>query len=257
MGHRFAAILAFLPVFILLATGLQAQPLTGDALMVVRTTSISEGDHDDFLRDRLESLGLTVTFAADDAAVPSLSPYELIVVSETCISSNVNPGYDTAIPLVNMEVGANDDLNLGGGVDGVDYTGYTLGTDINVLSVAHYITNFLSSAGNVTITDTSSFSVGTTGNYGAGAEVLADWPDDSSWKAILVWEIGSALYDSSPAPERRVILGLRDDPSPGMSHITADGWTLFDRCVTWVMGQEGAPPTPEAGLDHEDWDEYK
>jgi hypothetical protein len=259
MGFRsFSTLLSFL-LLTAFAIDLQAQPLTGDALMVVRSTTISEGDHDDLLRDRLEGLGLTVAFVADDAPVPALSSYELILVSETCISSNVNPGYNTTIPLIQMEVGANDDLNLGGGVDGTDYTGYTLGTDINILTVAHYITEFLPSAGAITITDTSSFSFGTTATYGAGAEVLADWPSDPTWKALLVWEVGAALFDSSPAPERRVIFGLRNDPSPGMSHVLPDGLTLFDRSVTWVMGQDAPepPPTPSTDIGDGVWTRYQ
>lgn len=78
---------------------------------------------------------------------------------------------------------------------------------------------------------TASHNMGCTATVGAGADVVFKLSSSSSLYPIFTYEVDQLLTDGSPAPGRRIAMGLKEASWP---NLTADGQTLWLNAVSWA-----------------------
>lgn len=211
------------------SVGQTEQALTGSVLYVAGSTTLNASDT--ALRNRLQTLGLTVTVkAASTTTSADATGKALVVVSSTVTSGDVGSKFKSvATPVLNWESGIYDDMAL-------TATGANLGTQgaqtqVSIATPSHPIAGGLT--GTQTVSSSSTFSWG---KPGAAAVKVANVPSDATKSLIFTYEKGAALVDGTPAPARRVGFFLEDNTAV---NLTTTGWNLFQQAVTWAVT---APP---------------
>lgn len=210
--------------------GQTEQALTGSVLYVAGSTTLNASDT--ALRNRLQTLGLTVTVkAASTTTSADATGKALVVVSSTVTSADVGSKFKSVtVPVLNWESAIYDDMAM-------TPAGASLGTQatqtqVSIATPSHPIAGGLT--GTQTVSSSSTFSWG---KPGAAAVKVANLPSDATKSLIFTYEKGAALVDGTPAPARRVGFFLEDN---GAVNLTTTGWNLFQQAVTWAVT---APPT--------------
>lgn len=198
-----------------------------NVLLLVDNLTLNTGDQ--AIKNRLQSLGLTVTTKTDEAAVAAdANGKGLIYISSTCLSTTIGTKFtNVAVPLVTSEVFMYDELKMTGTSEGTDFTEFSSTSQANMLSPNHPISGGLS--GWQTILTTSS--TVRWGKPSAGATRIGEIPNQPNKELIFCYETGASMVGLN-APARRVGLFLTDNLA---TSLTTVGWKLFDNSIKWAM----------------------
>jgi hypothetical protein len=209
-----------------------ASALSGSVLFVAGSTSLNAADT--AVRNRLQSLGFTVTVkAATSSTTADATGKALVVVSSTVSSADVGTKFrDVAVPVVTWENALFDDMQLTPASAG------SFGTtgsqqNLTIASPGHPMAAGLSG----TVAATTSTSTFTWGHPGAAAVKIATLPASSNDSAIFGYDTGSALVNGQAAPARRVGLFFSDSTA---SVLSSNGWALFDKAIEWSVGSSAS-----------------
>lgn len=210
---------------VLLVVGDKASLTAGDSALQTRLTT---------------TLGHTVTLASDEDAVPSLSGVGLIILTQSGTSANLGSKYDTvAVPVFTLNAGGMLTLLRLATQNVTNQTGTT--TTIDLQNTAHAINTGLTDPLTIFSTAQTRRAVGTS-TLASGATEIAR-RDDAVQEVAAVYDAGATLTTGT-APARRAFHALMQDAY--ISALTADGWTHFDRFVTWLVGDGSSPLSASA-----------
>jgi len=192
--------------------------------LVCGDSNCSNNSKDVPLLNHLLGLGYNVDTKNDDG--PSWNPldYDIIVISESVLSSNTDWLKDAQVPILTVEGSNSDELEMGDG-------GSSSGGGSKFISIAqpHPITVGFSGIVEVT---TSSNNLGhmTGWNAGSGIKALAYYEDSGDIKAkILAVEKDGMLVDGSEAADKRVFFGAQY-----FGHLNGNGIQLFNQALDWL-----------------------
>lgn len=205
-----------------------------DTLLVVGAVPISNGDSQ--ARNRLQSLGQTVTVVADaSSTTASASGQDLVVISDSVAPNKVGNKFSlVSVPVLVFEPWLYDNLGLTGPVARTDYGRSSLQSQLR-MSGTHPLTGGLS--GVVTV-GTSSANL-SWGKPGADAVVAATLKNNTSRPTIFAYEANALLANGTAAPARRVALHLN---TGALVAWNANGRKLFDAAVFWALNESPPPP---------------
>jgi hypothetical protein len=201
------------------------QALTGAVLYVAGSTTLNASDT--ALRNRLQTLGLSVTVkAASSTTSADATGKALVVISSTVTSGDVGSKFKSVtVPVLDWESSIYDDMALTPASGSLGTQGAQ--TQVSIATPSHPIANGLT--GTQTVASSSTFSWG---KPGAAAVKVANLPSDASKSLIFTYDKGAALVDGTPAPARRVGFFLEDNTAV---NLTTTGWNLFNQAVTWAV----------------------
>lgn len=225
--------------FTAIVSATPAAPGSIPALFVVNSTTLGTGDT--AVRNRLQSLGYTVTVRdASAATTADATGKAVVVVSSTVAASSVGTKYrDVAVPVVAWEnvLYDSDYMKLTGTTAGTDYGTAAAQTTLNIVTPSHPLAGGLT-AGTKTVSASSSYTWGKPAlSTGSQATVVARLTTgDTARAAIFGYEKGAAMVGLT-APARRVGFFLGDTTA---TSLTADGWKLFDAAIRWAAGTPAA-----------------
>jgi hypothetical protein len=135
-----------------------------------------------------------------------------------------------AAPLICWEPCVYFDLGLiPSGVHRVDWAARDNQTGVQIYDSAHPLAAGLSGRVHVTRVPVQI----SWGNIGPAAARVAVIEGDAARAAIFAFDRGMPLSEGRPAPARRVGFFLFEDSA---SHLTPEGWMLFDAAVRWLTG---------------------
>jgi hypothetical protein len=215
-----AAVLAVAPA---LAAPTTASAATGDVLFVVASpTALTNGEN--AVRNRLVSLGNTVTLADDNTVSPAAAAGKVLVVIGQSSSSNsaqVKSLAPVAVPVWVAKPFLFDDFGLTGRTSGTDY-GDTSGSALTIADATHPMA--AGRTGTVTIQSGGRLSWG---RPAPSADVVARAGTDPSVFAIRP---GAALFSGAAAPACRLTFPLYANAP---ATFTSTGWALFDAAVSY------------------------
>lgn len=197
-----------------------------NALLVVGSTTLNSGDN--WIKNRLESLGLSVTVKDDDlVAATDANGKNLVLISSTITSGAIGTKFtNAAVPVICYEPYLFDELKMTPAVADSDH-GTSSGGVLNLVAPAHPIAGGLS--GNISV-----YSVSTTQTWGkpaAAATKIAYASGSTSRAAIFAYPAGASMSGLN-APARRVGFFLHDATA---TSLTADGRRLFDNTIKWAI----------------------
>ena len=212
-------------------------PTDGDVLFVVGNTYLNPADS--VVKNHLEEQGISVAVVDDDGiSLGDTQGKALVLISSSAYPSRINTQFrDVQIPVITWQPYLWDDMQMTGTVGGTDYR-ISPGLDsVSVVNSDHALAAGLS--GTVLVmTDPGIMSVGKPSD---GSVVIATLTSDTSKSALFGYEAGASMVGMQ-APARRVGLFLYDTDA---THLTSEGWQLFDAAVTWTIGTLGTqPPIP-------------
>lgn len=194
-------------------------------LLVSGSTSLNTADS--LIKQRLESMGFSVSVRADEQATSADASGKALVI----ISSNVESDLVTTkfrgvqVPVLNWEPDLFEEMGMTGGTLGGDYGTNDAAEEIQIVNPDHPMAAGLSSS--VTVyTDAGDM---TWGVPSANAIKIATTGDEAK-VALFGYESGVTMQGIN-APARRVGLFLSNDEA---STLTEDGWALFVAAVRWA-----------------------
>lgn len=204
-------------------------------LFVVGNTTLNGGDA--AAKNRLEALGHSVITVGDVASQTSdANNKDLVVISSTCQSSNVNTKFrNVAVPVLVWESYLFDDMQMTSTTAGTHYGSISNQTQLTIANTNHFIASGLS--GNPTIANATSTL--TWGTPAPAASVVAHIVGNSSQASIFTYEAGDQMQGLT-APARRVGFYFTDATA---SEATTTSWTLFTAAVTYALGCDGGAST--------------
>ena len=210
------------------------------ALLVVGSPTLSAGDT--VLRNRLQTLGYTVTAVDDDVASSgSAAGMALIVVSES-VETGTGIGTvftNVAVPLITGESGIYAPLKMTGATLNTDYGTVAAQTQVTIVDATHPLAAGLSG----TVTVVTSADLLDFGVPSAAANKVATLVGQPGKFSIFGYETGAAMVGMN-APARRVAWFAEDVVA---TKLTASGLALFDAAVAWAKG--GTTGVPPGGTD--------
>lgn len=210
----------------------QASLVTGTALFVASSTSLSSADT--AIRNRLQTLGLTVVVKSASSTTSADATGKVLIV----ISSTVTPAYvgtkfrSVAVPVLTWESQLYDEFGMTPTSFGSAGT-QSLQRNLAIAAPTHPVAGGLS--GTVAVTSSSS-----TFNYGkpnANAVRIATLTGDASRVAVFAYDAGVSM-PGLVAPARRIGLFLGDSTA---SVLTTNGWRIFERAVEWAAAPRSTP----------------
>jgi hypothetical protein len=211
----------------------------GVVLMVVgNPASLSTGDA--AVRDRLQSLGYTVTFGDDDAVSPADAAGTSFVVLSSTINSNVVGAAfrEVAQPVWVAKPWSLDDMGMTGPTGNVDY-GTVSSATVTITDSSHPLA--AGRSGTVAVTTSSrAMSFGVPSGGGSVVATAAGEP------VTFVYPAGATLADGAAAAGCRLTSSIFQG-APTL--FTADGWALFDAAARYAGANCQTPPPPVTG-DH-------
>ncbi len=196
---------------------------TGNVLFVVGSTSLNGSDL--ALKNRLISLGYTVTVKSQSSATSSdASGKVLVLISESVTSTSVNTKFKSVtVPVMVLEPNLYDDMKMTGSTN---FGTHTL-TSMYV-NASHPIAGGLS--GNTTVyTSSQNASWGTPTS---AASVIAYHNSYSYKKYVFVYAAGASMSGYT-APGKRIGFFVGSNCA---TYLTTNGWKLFDNSVKWATG---------------------
>jgi hypothetical protein len=223
------------------------------ALFVVSNpSSLTSGDQ--VALDRLQQLGLDVETADDDGITAvRASGKALVAISSSIVSTSVtNIFRTTAIPVVCMERAIWDDMAM---VTSGNFGIAATGTNLVVASSWHAVAGRNQDGTNSYVTSTVAPLWG--GHLSTGTSI-AHVPGNTSQSIAFVYEAGTLMDGSFPAPARRVGLGYREDGTfgtTGSNNLKASGWAIFDAAIRWAIGASSTLTDADADGLPDSWEE--
>ncbi len=198
------------------------------ALFVVGKTSLCTSD--EAVKDRLESLGYTVTLKEDDKCDSNDGTDKgLIVISSTCNSSKVGSKYrDINVPVIVWESYLYDDMKMTGTSVNTHYGISDKISKLQVTDSGHPIMQGASGEYSIFTSNKNT----NWGNPGNAASKVATIPGNPNCVLIFTYDTGAPMVGMN-APARRCGFFLEDDNAHKM---TTTGWQIFDRTVQWTSG---------------------
>jgi F5/8 type C domain len=205
------------------------QALTSGAavLFVVGSTTLSPADT--ALRNRLQTLGASVTVKAATAAQTSDGiGKKLIAIADSVGASDVNTKFrDSTAPVLVLKSSVLDDMNMVGPTSGADYGTIASQTQLGLAAVSHTV------AAGLTVAVTSSAQTFTWGKPAATATVVATVAGNGNRSAVFLYERKSTMVGMI-APGRRAGFFAAGTSATAL---TSNGWRLFDNVVEWLAAQ--------------------
>jgi hypothetical protein len=195
--------------------------------LICATATCTDANIDVPLKNYLIALGHNVTTYIDTNTSWTPTNYNVVVISESTLSSNTAWLKNIAVPILTVEgqnwdefdMGTGGDSNLGGSLD------------IDITDNTHYITSVfplgvltINNAGTNTSND-----LGYMAGWANGVNKLANYTSNASWARLTYVDKGGALVTSGTAAERRVFFGARY-----FGQLNSDGVKIFDRSLQWV-----------------------
>ena len=203
-------------------------PAALTALYVVGNTTLNSGDA--AVKAKLESMGYTVTVVGDAASTTAdANGKTIVLISATVASGNVNTKFtNVAVPVINCEPGAMDDLKLTGTAS-TEYGSVFNQTQINILGAGHPLAAGLPN-GLTTVFN----SVQTTiwGKPNGNAVSIATIAANATQVCIFGYQTGASMFGIN-APARRVGFMLADATPASLN--TA-GMQLLEAAILWAVG---------------------
>lgn len=197
------------------------------------------------IRDRLATtLGHTVTLVDDQAAAPSFTGVNLVVLSVNCNQNFIGTKYAN-IPcgVISMFVDPHPSMSE---------STYAVGAAPTTTYFAQAPGDVLLGGltGNITMINSSStgYLYYTEEFYGPGVVSVMNNSSGSNRITLARAPQGAELFDGTIAPTRRVFFGIPDE-WPAL--FTANAWTIFENSVTWASATPGQFPTANAGSDQQ------
>ncbi len=196
--------------------------------LVCKRTNCTNDNKDEPLMEHLIDLGHQITTINDDDQFDTTG-YDLIVISESVLSSKTAWLKDVNKPILTVEGANSDELAMGdGGSSSAGKSKYVIIDDPE----SHPITAGLGIPAGVPIQVTTSTShLGhMTGYEGTGVQELAHYDSSGTEKAkILVVNAGATLFDGTPAENKRVFFGAQY-----FDKLNDLGVALFDQALYWA-----------------------
>lgn len=197
------------------------------ALLVVGDTWLCDGDA--AIKNRLQSLGYTVTVKDDGAcSTADANGMGLVFISSTVNSSFVGTKYrDINVPIISAESYLFDDLKMTGTTVNNHYGKSGYFSSLRVNNSNHPIAQGATG-------DFAVYPHGKEINWGnpnSNASKVAIVPGNPNCAMIFTYETGAGMVGMN-APARRVGFFLDDNAN----WLTTTGWLLFDRTVEWASG---------------------
>ncbi|MCB0837426.1 MAG: hypothetical protein KDD99_12230, partial [Bacteroidetes bacterium] len=201
-----------------------------DVLFISKYSQYDIEGSDKKIKERLESLGLTVHLKGSSGNLPVTSDADekdLVLVSATIYSGNVNHIFrDVTIPVMVLEPYIFDDMKMTGNVEDTDF-GEKEDDDIDILAPNHYIALQSNLSGNVKVLDDKkNISWGLPSN---DADLIAKVSSDKY--SIFVYEQGDNMVGLT-APALRVGFFFGHDAA---KKAKSDGWKLFENAVNYCL----------------------
>lgn len=201
-----------------------------DVLFVVGSTYLNGGDN--WVKNRLQSLGLNVTCKSATAATAADATGKgLVVISSTINSGDVTGKFtNVTVPVVTWESYILDDMKMTGSTAQTDYGQNSSYHSLVINDANHPLSAGLSGTVQV-LTAGSWVRWGATTN--AAAIKAAKVSGQSTWYGTFGFEKNANMHGGFVAPARRVSLFL-DEDTPTM--LTDKGKKLFDAAIEWAIG---------------------
>lgn len=242
-------IIALFAIASILDHGVYAQ--TGPTLLV--TDSLTLGPGDTAIKDRLISLGYSVTVkVAGDATSGDADGMVVVLVSSTAPPLDVGAKFlGVTTPVMTWQSSIYDDMKMTGTLQNTDYGTAPYFTELVIEDPLHPMAAGLS--GIVTVTSgLQTFSWGEPANsVWLVATLGVNWQGVNIDKAgIFGYEQGVAMVGMN-APARRLGMFMTNNTA---ASFTTDGWKLFDAALAWVTTQNQAPVVhvePESPPPHD------
>ena len=204
------------------AFGQQSLTTAPAALLVVGNATLVAGDA--ALKNRLQSLGFTVTVRTGPAVTAADASGKVVVISESVTSTDVNTKLrNVAVPVLALEPSLFDDLGF---VDPVATNYGTADAQNSVLLLGAPG----SLAGDVTVTVTSSAQTFAWGKPVASAARIATVAGDASRATIFSFERGSSLSGLTAPARRAGWFATATAPTA----FNTNAWSLFDALMRWA-----------------------
>jgi YVTN family beta-propeller protein len=211
-----------------------------NVLLVVGSPTLSAGDT--VLRNRLQTLGHTVTIVDDNVATAgSAAGMALIVISESVeTATGVGAVFaNVTVPLIASDSGLFAPLKMTGATLNTDYGTVAAQTQVTITDPTHPLAAGLS--GTVTVvTSVDTFDFGVPS---AAAKKIATPVGQAGKASVFAYDTGAAMVGMN-APARRVAWFAEDTV---VTKLTANGFALFDAAVAWALGS-GTGGTSGPGL---------
>jgi len=199
------------------------------ALLIMGTADLQAGDN--AVRKRLEASGyVPVLQTAKAGTAADAAGKGVVLISSSIAAADSGSKFrNTIAPVVTWEPRLLDDLGLTGRAENTDFGTAGSQTRLDIAAPSHPLAAGLT--GRVTVaTAPSAF---TWGRPGPGAVLVARQVGTTGHAGIFGYERGAAMVGLT-APARRVGLFLSDSTP---SHLTTQGWALFDAAVRWASGR--------------------
>lgn len=158
----------------------------------------------------------------------AIATNDVVFISEDVNANSVGTKLVNAnIGVVTEEVNLSDEFGLSSGI------AWESGTEIGIISNAHYITSPFS-IGSLTVLNTTESLAYATPSFAPDfmrvARTLSGW-------GVFAIDTGDSIIGGGTAAGRRVQLPWGDNDMD-MAHLTADGLTIFMRSLEWAAGAE-------------------
>jgi glucose/arabinose dehydrogenase len=199
------------------------------ALLITGAANLQAGDA--AVRNRLEASGyVPVLQTARAGTAADAAGKGVVLISSSIAAADAGTKFrHTIAPVITWESRLFDDLGLTGKVEGTDFGTAGSMTKLDITQPGPPLAAGLT--GRIVATNApSSF---TWGKPGSGALLIARLTGSSSRYGLFAYERGAAMVGLA-APARRVGRFLSDSTP---SHLTAQGWALFDAAVRWASGR--------------------
>lgn len=192
--------------------------------VVGNPAALSSGDTE--VRDRLETLGFTVSLVDDTGVTAGASAGASFVIVSSTVSSAVGDTFrDVAEPVWNAKPYLFDDFDMAGPTAGVDY-GSVSGSTVTIEDPSSPLAAGLS--GDVVVTAANNpMSWSVPGGTGEVVATVAGKP------TIVLYQPGATLADGSTAAGCRLSVSIFQQAP---QYFTADGWALFDAAALYAGG---------------------
>ncbi len=200
---------------------------------------------DQLIKDRMETLGLTVTVLDDNSLTVAQTTGKALIFISSTVSGGTVAAYTwlstLAIPIINCEKDVMDNLKMTGATSGTDF-GTDDGEDaLNFIAPAHPIAGGLSG---VQVVYSNAIKM-VWGKPSSGATVIAQMTSNSTRAGIFSYETGATMVGQT-APARRV--GFFFYPSSSSFSPTAAGWAVFENALRWAINCPSTPPCTKTAL---------
>lgn len=210
-----------------------AQSAKGKIIYVLRT-NYKDRETDEKVKQHIESLGYTVSFADESEPASKADGYDLVIISSTVSSQQLAGKYaDVKIPVLMWENDILDDMRYTGKHKNVDFGEVEKEHYIWMVNAPHPLSGGIA-AGMIAVYPKDQ-TMGW-GKPGLGATIIATLPGQPDKAVIFGYEKGATMDYDFLAPARRVMIFLDNTT---FTALNKNGLTLFDAAIKWAIERKG------------------